>query len=44
MPKFFGFEIAQPDPLIEHLKFRLKNNGIPMPILPLEDVDWTRLY
>ncbi len=44
MPKLFGFEIAQPDPLIEHLKFRLKNNGIPMPILPLDDMDFTRLY
>jgi protease-4 len=44
MPRLLGFEIAQPDPLIEHLKFRLKNNGIPMPILPLEDMDLTRMY
>jgi protease-4 len=44
MPRLFGVELAQPDPLIEHLKFRLKNNGVPMPMLPLEDMDWTRMY
>ncbi len=27
----------EPDPLIEYLTFRLRHNGIPMPLLPLED-------
>ncbi len=42
MPRFFGVQVARPDPMIEHLKFRLKNNGVPMPILPFEEIDLTR--
>jgi protease-4 len=42
IPKFFGVEIARPDPVLEHLKFRLKNNGIPMPLLPFEEIDFSR--
>jgi protease-4 len=38
MPKLFGIEY-QKDELIEHLKFRLQNNGRIMPILPLEDME-----
>jgi protease-4 len=37
IPKPFGFEI-QSNTMIEDLKFRLKYNGQPMPILPLEDM------
>lgn len=29
---------AQTDPFIEHLQFRLRHNGIPMPILQLDDI------
>jgi protease-4 len=43
VPKLFGFEVPKQDPLVEHLKFRLKNNGVPMPILPIEDIDFTML-
>ena len=27
------------DPIIKDLKFRLQNNGIPMPLLPMEFID-----
>ena len=41
MPKLFGIEQAiASDPLIEHLKFRLQHNGQPMPIMPLEEIDF----
>jgi protease-4 len=36
-PKIFGIE-TQANPEIEHLLFRLKFNGIPLYILPLEDM------
>jgi protease-4 len=38
IPKPFGIEIES-DPVIEHLKFRLKNNGYPMPVLPIENIE-----
>ncbi len=39
MPKFFGFEIEnRENGIIDYLKFRLENNGRPMPMLPLEDM------
>ncbi len=38
MPKLFGIEYRK-DELIEHIKFRLQNNGKIMPILPLEDME-----
>jgi len=39
MPKLFGIEMkTASDPTVELLKFRLKHNGEPMPMLPLEDV------
>ncbi len=42
-PKFFGFETkALSDPTIELLKFRLKHNGEPLPMLPMEDIDVIR--
>jgi protease-4 len=41
MPGFLGIEeqIFQDDKFIEELKFRLENNGYPMPILPMSDMD-----
>ncbi len=39
MPKIFGVELKENDEFIDHIKFRLRNNGIPMPILPLEDME-----
>ena len=39
MPKLFGVETKiAADPTVELLKFRLKHNGEPLPMLPLEDV------
>ncbi|HSD64403.1 MAG TPA: signal peptide peptidase SppA, partial [Ignavibacteriaceae bacterium] len=38
MPKLFGID-TQSNPEIEHLLFRLKFNGIPLYILPLEDMN-----
>jgi hypothetical protein len=44
MPKLFGFETKiATDPTVEMLKFRLKHNGEPLPILPLEDMDMIRM-
>jgi protease IV len=40
MPKLFGIETKiATDPTIELLKFRLKHNGEPLPMLPMEDMD-----
>ena len=40
LPEFLKIEdkITE-DPIIKDLKFRLQNNGIPMPILPMEFID-----
>jgi protease IV len=39
-PKLFGIETkTAADPTIELLKFRLKHNGEPLPMLPMEDID-----
>jgi protease IV len=35
-PRFFGVDIKNPEPLIEHLRFRLEHNGLPLPVLPLD--------
>ncbi len=44
MPKFFGFGIEnQQNGIIEDLKFRLENNGRPMPMLPIEDMVYPEL-
>ncbi len=43
IPKFFGVEYKT-DPTIEHLKFRLEHNGQPMPILPLDDMEFSIKY
>ncbi len=41
LPSFLGIEgmIFKDDPIIEELKFRLENNGYPMPIMPMSDMD-----
>jgi len=41
LPRFLGWEeeIIKEDPLIEEIKFRLENNGYPMPIIPISDTD-----
>lgn len=36
VPRLFGVEIKEPDPFIEYIKFRLRHNGQPMPLLPVE--------
>jgi protease-4 len=38
IPRPFGIEI-ETDPVIEHLKLRIKNNGYPMPVLPIENFE-----
>lgn len=38
MPRLFGVEIRKTDPLVEEVLFRLRQNGLPMPLLPLESV------
>ncbi len=40
MPRFFGIDVTKADPMVEYLQFRLKNNGVPMPLLPLEEIDF----
>ena len=44
IPRLVGVKVEQKDPLMEHLKFLLQHNGQPMPVLPLEDIDFTRIY
>ena len=40
MPRIFSFgEKLAEDPLLTQLKFRLEHNGLPMPILPIDDID-----
>jgi protease-4 len=44
MPRLIGVDMKQKDPLLEHLRFLVERNGQPMPILPLEEIDFTREY
>ncbi|MFZ1519564.1 MAG: S49 family peptidase [Ignavibacteriaceae bacterium] len=45
MPSFFKIEEKiTSDPFIQDLKFRLQNNGIPMPLLPIEFIDENMIY
>jgi len=41
LPNFLSWEeeILKEDPFIEEIKFRLENNGYPMPIIPISDMD-----
>jgi protease-4 len=43
LPKILGFQIEE-EPIIKIIKFRLKYNGTPLPVLPLEDMDYVPLY
>jgi protease-4 len=43
LPKIPGFQVEE-EPLIKTLKFRLQFNGMPLPVLPLEDVDNVPFY
>jgi protease-4 len=44
IPKLVGLDTKQQDPLMEHLLFRLRHNGQVMMVLPLEDIDFNRVY
>jgi protease-4 len=39
MPKLIGMEYKQ-NPMVENLKFRIKHNGKPMPMLPLDQFEY----
>jgi protease-4 len=42
MPRLLGTNEEQdPDPVIEQIRFRLKHNGVPMPVMPLEEMEYT---
>jgi protease-4 len=43
MPKLFGIKYERNE-LIEHLRFRVEHNGEPMPLLPLEQMDYISDY
>ena len=43
MPKIPGFRIEE-ESIIKNIKFRLQYNGIPLPVLPLEDMDYVPLF
>lgn len=36
IPRLFGIEINKKDPFVEYITFRLRHNGQPLPMLPLE--------
>jgi protease IV len=36
MPRLFGVRVAKNDPFVDHLMFRLRHNGKPLPVLPLD--------
>lgn len=38
MPKLLPFSVED-DPVLQHLKFRLKHNGQPMPIMPIDEIE-----
>jgi protease-4 len=43
LPKIPGFSIEE-EPVLRNIKFRLQYNGIPMPVLPMEEMDYVPLY
>jgi protease-4 len=43
MPKIPGLLIEE-EPILRNIKFRLQYNGIPMPVLPMEEMDYVPLY
>lgn len=36
LPGFIGLRAQSPEPVIDELLFRIRNNGLPMPLLPME--------
>ena len=44
LPKLTGIETSRKDPVLEYLKFLVQHNGQPMPVLPIEDIDFSRTY
>lgn len=42
MPKLPGLRVEE-EPIIKNIKFRLQYNEIPLPVLPLEDMDYVPL-
>ncbi|MDI6765834.1 MAG: signal peptide peptidase SppA [Bacteroidota bacterium] len=38
MPKLLPFSVED-DPVLQHIRFRLKHNGQPMPILPMDEME-----
>lgn len=45
LPNFLRIEqTITEDPFIKDLKFRLQNNGIPMPVLPIEYIDKNMIF
>jgi protease-4 len=43
MPKIPGFRLEE-ESTVKNIKFRLQYNGIPLPVVPLEDMDYVPLY
>ncbi|MFH1312657.1 MAG: signal peptide peptidase SppA [Candidatus Eisenbacteria bacterium] len=43
MPKLFGIKYEKNE-LIEHIKFRMEHNGEPMPLMPIEQMDYLSGY
>ena len=39
MPKLLPFSVED-DPVLKHLKFRLEHNGQPMPIMPMDEMEF----
>lgn len=39
IPRMTGIPMSQDDPLTEYIQFRLRHNGLVMPILPLDDTE-----
>jgi protease-4 len=40
VPRIFGVRVQEDDPLVKHLLFRLKHNGEPLPLMPLDDMEF----
>lgn len=43
LPKIPGL-MTEEEPIIKNIKFRLQNNGIPMPVLPVDNMDYVPLF
>ncbi len=36
VPRVFGVEVKQSEPILDHIRFRIEHNGRPLPVLPVE--------